>query len=104
MVCTWSPDTCLCKIVYDSKTFTVDPIKSKPCKIHTEFQGQDLLNYVIVENQTSNEFYSKWAEKDFENPDAMLLIKEYKKVFVELPNFKPIRSLSFKDSKSVLRG
>jgi hypothetical protein len=106
LVCQWKPDTCNCIILYDNKTFEiVDQYKNKktiPCKIHEELKGQDLLNFVIPENQTSNQFYQDWTEKEIsENMD---IIKEYKKVFIEVPDLIPIKNLSFVESKKQLRG
>ena len=65
---------------------------------------QDILNYVIVENQTANEFYKNWTKEEMENEDAFKLITEYKKSFIEVVDLEPIKELSFEDSKIALRG
>ena len=108
MVCQWKPDTCNCVILYDGKTFEViDQFKNKKtiaCKQHEELKGQDLLNFVIPENQTSNEFYLNFTPEEMEKPETQKLIREYKKVFTEVSNLDPIRNLSLTDSVKLFRG
>ena len=107
MVSQWKPDTCNCVILYDKDFNVLAEYKNKktiPCSNHAELEGQDLLNFVIPENQASNQFYINFTKEEMEKPETEQLIREYKKVFVEVFNLDPIIELSLTESIKLFRG
>lgn len=105
MVQSWKPDTCKCTILYDQEFNFIESAKGKksiPCVDHAELKGQDIVNFVIAENQSANEFYQKWTNEEIEA--HINDIKQYKRVFKEIPDLEPIRNLSYKASIQAFRG
>lgn len=104
----WSPDTCKCKILYDQKSMqTLESHTNKDGKIKKTIRCEDhaeldlkteLLQFVTPENQSCNEFYTAWTEKELTaNGD---LITQYKKDFRNKIILEPIRGKSLEISKS----
>lgn len=62
----WSPDTCDCKIEYNSRINWVSTIQK--CRLHKSLDGQNLLDSVLAQNRRFNLSHgSEPTKEEFED-------------------------------------